>query len=663
MASDLSPETERLIHSDDEEEEKANVTTPDGIKAPKQGSLTPDRDVPPSTKRNLAARVDFSDDELMPSATSRGARDGAFIHHALYPTRSKRYKYTRWACGVAILLILVGLVATAIAMIAIAPCCDLPWWKTTIIYQCYPQSFQDSDGDGLGDLPGIHSRLDYFSDIGVKTVWLNPIFDSPQRDNGYDVSNYTSIYHKYGTMEDFKLLLSDLHRKDIRLLLDFVPNHTSDQHPWFQESKKSRDSPKRDWYIWADPGEEGGPPNNWISVFGGSAWTLDNTTQQYYLHQFSSFQPDLNYRNDSVRDAMKDVLKFWFDLGVDGFRVDAVMFLLEDPDLRNETKNPNFDPDNCTTNISSPDCYGSLIHNETQNYSGIHDIIRGWRKVSDSYETSLSNEKILVGEIYSDIDTVMLYYGNNSDEFTFPFNFFLLDNTKWTGTNVSAIVNQWLTHAPEDAWSNWVLGNHDNSRIGSKAGLYLARALNVLLLTLPGTPTTYYGEDILMTDVNVSASEQQDKYEGRDAERTPMQWNTSGNAGFTYPSSKPWLPLASNYSQVNVEVESASHNSSLQLYKQLTDLRDSSPAFQDGSYTFVNATDEVFAYMRHSDRVSEQFLVVINFSEEPFTTSVNISLSKPNIVLSSALNRTDCDVVNLEQLQLYGGEAMVIKGS
>lgn len=360
---------------------------------------------------------------------------------------------------------------------------------------------------------------------------------------------------------------------------------------------------------------------------------------------------------------MNEVLRYWFDMGVDGFRVDAVLFLLEDPDLRDEVKNPKFNDSRCTANISSPYCYDSLIHNETQNYTGIHDIIRSWRNVSKDYETSLSNEKVLVGEIYSDIDTVLLYYGNNSDEFTFPFNFFLLENTKWTGTNVSNVVNEWLTHAPEDAWSNWVLGNHDNSRIASRAGLYLARALNVLLLTLPGTPTTYYGEEILMTNVNVSASEQKDSFQGRDAERTPMQWNTSANAGFTYPGSRPWLPLAANFSKVNVEVESASTNSTLQLYKQLISLRDSSSAFRDGGYTFVNATDEVFSYLRHSDLISERFLVVINFSEGPFVTYVNVSLSKPTIVLSSTLNRTDCESVDLQQLQLYGGEALVIKGS
>lgn len=277
MASDLSPEKEKLIRSDSEEieEEKAS---PDITEANRKGSITSDIEVhvAPAIRRDMDALRDFSDEEVIARVTSRGARDGEFVHHALYPTPSKGYRCARHGCGVAIFLILVGLVVTAIVMIAIAPCCELPWWKTAVIYQCYPQSFQDSDGDGWGDLSGIRSRLDHFSDLGVGAVWLNPIFDSPQKDNGYDVSNYTSIYEKYGTLEDFQLLLSELHSRDIRLLLDFVPNHTSDQHPWFLESRKSRDSPKRDWYVWADPKEGGGPPNNWISFFGGvhGHWTM-----------------------------------------------------------------------------------------------------------------------------------------------------------------------------------------------------------------------------------------------------------------------------------------------------------------------------------------------------------------------------------------------------
>ena len=535
---------------------------------------------------------------------------------------------------------------------------SLSWWKTTIIYQCYPRSFQDSDGDGNGDLNGIRSRLDYFVETGIRAVWLNPIYSSPQKDNGYDISNYANIDPLYGTLADFKTLLKEMHKRELKVIMDFVPNHSSDEHPWFQESRSSRDNSKRDWYVWAD-GKDGGPPNNWISVFGGSAWSYDNTTEQYYLHQFSDFQPDLNYRNQQVKDAMEEVLKFWLDLGVDGFRVDAVIFLLEDPKLENERRNPQF-TGNCTANISSPDCYNSLIHNLTTNYDGIHDIIRSWRKVLDSYSDKTEQERFMVGEVYDPISEVISYYGNKGDEFNFPFNFLLLGNSNWTGTQVSSLVAEWLDNIPEGAWSNWVLGNHDNPRISSKAGVYLSRALNVLLLTLPGTPTTYYGEEILMTDVYVPPPERHDKYQDRDKERTPMQWNTSAYAGFTSPDSKPWLPVATNYSTYNVEVESRDSRSPLTLYKKLSELRSNYSALQYAGYEHVYNSTDLFAYLRFcQDRNKrKQVLVVINFSKHQTTAKLTIDLKDPTIVLSSNLNRTG--TIQLSNVKLFGEEALII---
>lgn len=586
----------------------------------------------------------------------------------LFVKDSKKCRAARkvLACGVFVMLL--GFLAAAIALIATSPSCrgegeGLVWWKTTVIYQCYPRSFQDSDGDGSGDLNGILERVNYFVDIGIKTVWLNPIFTSPNRDNGYDVSNYTDIEPLFGTLDDFKALLRKLHENGIHLLLDFVPNHTSDEHPWFLESRSSRDSSKRDWYIWANASEDGGPPNNWISLFGGGAWTYDNQTDQYYLHQFSEFQPDLNYRNPEVISAMEDVLEFWLDLGVDGFRVDAVIFLLEDPKLQDEPENPDF-VGNCTTNISDPNCYNSLLHNLTTNYPGIHEIIRNWRKLLDSFSNSTSQPRFMVGEAYDPIETVMLYYGKNGDEFHFPFNFFLLENSNWTGSVVSEIVSNWLDHSPKGAWPNWVLGNHDNSRIASKAGIYLARALNVLLLTLPGTPTTYYGEEILMTDVYVPPPERHDPYQDRDKERTPMQWNASANAGFT-TNAKPWLPVPDNYTTYNVAFESSAatgNTSMLTLYKKLVELRSSHTALQFADYEHVKNDSDIFAYHRYHENSSEDFLVIVNFSELPTTCSFvdDIRLNDPEIVLSSNLNRTGG--IRLDSVDLLGGEALVVKG-
>ena len=601
-----------------------------------------------------------------------GGKKGASLLSAetLFERDSWRYRYTRRGLVVAGLALLLGLVTASITLITLSPSCpstsctaelpaeELLWWQKTVIYQAYPRSYQDSNGDGNGDLNGIRSRLDYFTDIGVGTVWLNPIYPSPHMDNGYDIFNYTDIDPLYGDLQDFKDLLEDMHKKGLHILLDFIPNHTSEDHPWFKESRSSQNSSKRDWYLWAD-GKDGGPPNNWISVFGGSAWAYDDVTGQYYYHAFGDFQPDLNYRNPGVQEAMKDVMKFWLDLGVDGFRVDAAIFLLEDFQLRNETRNPAIPPGNCTTNITSRDCYNSLVHNLTTNYAGVHGVIRGWREVLDSY-SSQGQARVMVGEVYDPVDQVVTYY---QDQFDFPFNFILLGNYNWTGTRVSQLVSDWLDSVPEGAWSNWVLGNHDNSRISSKAGVYLARALNVLLLTLPGTPTTYYGEEILMTDVYAPPPERHDvSGEDRDKERTPMQWDNSTNAGFTFPTSKPWLPLATNYSVYNVEVETNNTLSPLSLYRQLTELRSTHPALQYTGYQTVFNSTDVFAYLRSANAAGE-ILVVINFSEKE--TKVDVSegakLEEPVVLLSSNLNRTGS--ISLSDVELLAGEALLIKSS
>ena len=582
-------------------------------------------------------------------------------------SQSHKFKWVRYALGVGAFVLLFAFLATAIALIAVAPPCrggetpNLEWWKTTIIYQCYPRSFQDSNNDGNGDLRGIMNRTDYFVEIGVKTVWLNPIFKSPQRDGGYDISDFYKIDSLYGTKDDLKALLDELHSKSIQLLLDFVPNHTSDEHPWFMESRKDQTNAKRDWYIWADGRDDGSPPNNWISVFGGSAWTYDSTTNQYYFHQFSDYQPDLNYRNRDVQAAMEDVLKFWLDLGVDGFRFDAVKHLLEDPTLRNEARDTSYSgPPNCTTNISSNACYNSLVHNLTTDYPGIHDIIRSWRQVFDSYEP----ERFMVGEIYDPPEVIMSYYGENGDEFNFPFNFFLLENSNWTGVAVEETISRWLDNMPKGAWPNWVLGNHDNPRMATRVGNYLAAAMNVLLLTLPGTPTTYYGEEIFMTNnMNISKNETRDPAAHRDGERTPMQWDDSAHAGFTNDSVKPWLPLPANSTVFNVQVERNDNRSMLTLYKKLSELKSKYAAFQFADYTAIQSTNETFAYARYHESSSDRFIIVINFSVTNQTVDLDSVVSSseyssPSIYLSTTLNRTGN--VDLKAVGLGPGEAVVI---
>lgn len=587
---------------------------------------------------------------------------GSPKHHVTRPAVSKFHNRIRLVAGIATTIFLCGMIATAIALVVTATSRPEPWYYKTVIYQCYPQSFQDSDGDGIGDLKGIQDRVDYFSDLGIKAVWLNPIFTSPQKDNGYDVSNYTSIDPRYGNIETFKSLLDEFHSHDIHLLLDFIPNHTSDEHPWFIESKSSRDNPKRNWYVWADGSDWGDPPNNWLSLFGNSSWSYDEDTDQWYLHQFSSFQPDLNYRNPEVRQAMGDVLRFWLDLGVDGFRVDAVPFLLEDPSLDNETVNLSYNMSSCPSEYL-PCYYNSLNHNLTSNYPGIHNIIREWRSIINEYSTKVHPDRILIGEAYADIDTVMSYYGNANNEFTFPFNFLLLGNTNWTGASVNCLITLWLNKMPSGATPNWVLGNHDNSRIASKAGLYLARALNTLLLTLPGTPTTYYGEELLMTNVYVPPDKRQDLYANRDPERTPMQWNTSAHAGFTFPNSTPWLPLATNYTTYNVKVESDNSTSMLSLYKKLlTDLHSSQAAFYNGTYKCLNATQDLLVYARYKENqgdYKEYYIIIINFSENHLNTGISIPFTNVERVLSSYM---DSPSFELSSFRLRPGEALVVRG-
>ena len=617
-----------------------------------------------SPNKKKAADFPFSIEDKSSSVNINVPRRQS-LHHVQRPTQKKIHRWMRWVCGIGTAVVLAGLVAVAITLVVIATDEDTSWWHKSVIYQCYPQSFQDSDGDGVGDLEGIRSRVSYFRDTGIKAVWLNPIFESPQQDNGYDISNYTAIDQRYGTMHQFIELLNDLHDNGIHLLLDFVPNHTSDEHPWFIESRSNKVNPKRNWYIWANGSSEDDPPNNWISVFGNSSWTYDPLTDQWYLHQFSPFQPDLNYSNPEVRKAMKDVLKFWLDIGVDGFRVDAVKFLLEDPQLRDEVRNPDFPSDECLPdNISDSYCYNSLIHNLTTNYPGIHTICQEWRQLLNEYSIKSREEKIFIGEIYDSIDQVMLYFGNGSNEFTFPFNFFLLDNRNWTGISVNCVIKKWLDNMPTLGTANWVLSNHDNPRVASRVGVYLAKALNVLLLTLPGTPTTYYGEEILMTDVDIPSAERKDKYEGRDAERTPMQWNTSNNSGFTFPHVTPWLPLATNYTLYNVEVEMTNSYSMLQLYKQLLTLR-TAQAFLEGDYQCLNATQEILVYMRYqsdSQDYKENYIIAINFSKKNLTTSVNLSLTHTELLVSTYPDRDANTNIDLSSFQLRSGEGLVIRG-
>jgi alpha-glucosidase len=486
------------------------------------------------------------------------------------------------------------------------------WWKRGIIYQIYPRSCQDTDGDGVGDLAGIRERLPYFHWLGVDALWISPIFPSPMADFGYDVSNYCDIDPLFGTLADFDILLAESHRLGLKLILDFVPNHTSDRHPWFLESRASRDNPRRDWYLWRDPKPDGGPPNNWISNFGGSAWEFDRPTGQYYYHAFLKEQPDLNWRNPAVREAMHGALRFWLDRGVDGFRVDVIWLLIKDAEFRDNPPNPAYHP-------GQPEIERLLqVHSADQ--PEVHDVIAEMRSLVDSYP-----DRVLIGEIYLPLDRLVTYYGKNLSGADLPFNFQLI-RAAWNAKTLAAMIRDYEAAIPPGGWPNWVLGNHDQHRLASRVGADQARIAAMLLLTLRGTPTMYYGDEIGMTDVQIPPELAQDPWElnerglgvGRDPERTPMQWDESVNAGFT--KGRPWLPISPDAAKRNVERMTSDRTSILTLYRDLIELRRRFGALSVGSLRLLSERGDVLAYERSDETCRLQ--VFLNLSRQEQTPAL-----------------------------------------
>ena len=530
------------------------------------------------------------------------------------------------------------------------------WWQRGIIYQVYPRSFQDTTGDGIGDLPGILQRLDYVRSLNVKCLWLSPINPSPMKDFGYDVADYSAVDPVYGTLEDFDRLLAATHARGLKLILDLVPNHTSDQHAWFLESRSSRDNPKRDWYIWRDPAPNGGPPNNWTSFFGGPAWTFDEATGQYYLHQFVREQPELNYRNPAVLDAMLSEMRFWLERGVDGFRVDVIWLMIKDAELRDEPNDPNWDGVNP---------HFRLQHIYTQDQPEVHEVIRRMRALLDEYD-----DRMMVGEIYLPNKQLMDYYGAAFDECHLPFNFQLIDSP-WNAYSVRRLVDQYEADLPANAWPNWVLGNHDKHRLATRVGPDQARVANMLLLTLRGTPTCYYGDELGMANVHIPPEFLQDPQAvnqpeiadivGRDPARTPMQWDASPNAGFAAQGVQTWLPLADDYRTRNVAVQSADPTSMLAYFRALTALRESSPALVVGDYESVDTgKDEVYAYLRtvKTDTGEQRCLVVLNFGGGTHRLDFS-SLGKSAEILLST-NMLSKGAVPLRRLYVSPNEGMIL---
>jgi alpha-glucosidase len=486
------------------------------------------------------------------------------------------------------------------------------WWTEGVLYQIYPRSFVDSNGDGIGDLRGIIGKLDYLEWLGVTGVWLNPTMDSPNTDWGYDVSDYKSVHRELGTMEDLEELIGLAGQRGIRILLDFVPNHTSDRHKWFLDSRSSKDSARRDWYVWTDPKPDGSAPNNWRSVFGGSAWEYDDATGQYYLHNFLDTQADLNWWNEDVRNEMDDVVRFWFDRGVAGFRIDVAHAVIKDRELRdNLPARPEDDREaqklgqQHTYNMDQPE---------------VHEVIRRWRKLAESYDPP----RILLGETFLlDLARMAAYYGTG-DELNMAFNFPFVFST-FEAKQLREVVELTESVLPPLAWPVWTGSNHDVLRFPSRwceGDELKTRLALMVLLTLRGTPVLYYGDEIGMLDTHIPRAELKDPVgqrfwregRGRDSCRTPMQWTAADGAGFSPPGVEPWLRYG-DYRARNVEDQKDDDASTLSFCRALIDLRRESEDLRRGDYEAVESPEKTWVFRRGSTTIA------LNFSDEETAVS------------------------------------------
>jgi alpha-glucosidase len=522
------------------------------------------------------------------------------------------------------------------------------WWAAGVLYQIYPRSFQDSGADGIGDLRGIIDRLSYLSDLGVDAIWLSPIFPSPMADFGYDVSDYVGVDPIFGSMDDFDALVITAHARGLKLLLDLVPNHTSDQHPWFLESRASRDNPKRDWYLWRDPAPDGGAPNNWLSEFGGSGWEYDAATSQYYYHAFLAAQPDLNWRNPEVRAAIYESMRFWLRKGVDGFRVDVIWHLIKDEQFRDNPPNPDFRP-GLPPHAALHPVYSADRPETLQ-------VVAEMRRVLDEFD-----RRVLIGEIYLPIERLVAYYGHELGGAHLPFNFALL-SAPWHARGIAQLIDRYEQALPQGAWPNWVLGNHDRQRVASRVGDAQARIAAMLLLTLRGTPTMYYGDEIGMRQVAIASDQVRDPFEknvpgigvGRDGCRTPMQWDGSEHAGFS--SAEPWLPLADDYAQQNVANLRADAQSILNLYRALLKLRKRLPQLSRGACQPLAADGDLLLYRRYHD--GQSVLVALNLGAEPVSVASDDFGLDGEILLSTLMDRAGERVG--ARLDLRGNEGVIV---
>lgn len=508
------------------------------------------------------------------------------------------------------------------------------WYHRSVVYHIYPRSFKDSNGDGVGDLKGIIEKLGYLNDgtknsLGVGAIWLSPIYKSPMADHGYDVSDYYDIDPIFGDLKTFDKLISGAHKRGIEVIMDLIINHTSKEHSWFKESRSSKDNPKRDWYIWRDPKPDGSPPNNWISVFGGPAWTYDEETGQYYFHSFLPDQPDLNWRNEEVQKEMKRVAKFWLDRGVDGFRIDAIEHLIEDEELRDDPKNPDFDPE-------KHEPYHAVKHVFSKGQDDLVQCINSVCDVVGDY-----GDKFIVSEAYLNIPKMMEMFNACANRIHAPFNFNLMER-EWEAEKFKKFIDDFELALRPDDWPNYVFGNHDRTRVATRLSEGQTKITALLLLTLRGMPFLYYGDEIGMQDVSVSEEEVQDPYAlrvgdpelSRDPQRSPMQWSSEKYAGFS--EAEPWLPLSKDFKERNVETQAKDPTSIFNLYRTLINYRNNSEPLMVGSYWSLDSeSKDILSYIREYD--GKKVLVMLNFSEQEIKESLPVPLAK--IVLSSFMDK------------------------
>jgi alpha-glucosidase len=520
------------------------------------------------------------------------------------------------------------------------------WYRNAVIYQIYPRSFADANGDGIGDLAGITGKLDYLQSLGVNGIWLSPIYVSPMADFGYDVADYRAIDPTFGDLDDFDHLVAAAHARGIKVLMDLIPNHTSDHHAWFQESRSSRSNPKRDWYIWRDAKPDGSPPNNWESVFGGPSWTLDPHTNQYYLHSFLKEQPDLNWSNPAVQQAIQDVMSFWYDRGVDGFRVDAILFTSKDLQFRD---NPRLTTKPKKRAVLDKELETAFDHAVGEN---LPDYIKVLTDVTKNYP-----ERCLFLEAYPDKGDPAGYaglYDFCDPEVSAPFYFgpmVVVDD--WDARLFKRYIDEFETAIPKNGFAAYVLGNHDRSRLASRTGQHHARAMAVVQLSLPGAKFIYYGEELGMENVAIPPGKAHDpSKQSRDPERTPMQWSPQEHAGFT--TGMPWLPVSQDYKRRNVATMERDERSILSLYRHMAKVG-RHPALAHGRYEpFDTGQAQIFCFRRvYKD---QQVLVMINFDHKVRKITPNLNLDR--ILASSTMTWTEEPLE--QQITLHPWEAIVV---